>query len=306
MLIGYTYLLENIAYRILIKRKWVRNKMSNKSAVRLEHLSYSYKNDDNINEEDLTINDVNFDIYEGEYVALIGHNGSGKSTLAKLIIGLYVQLKGQIYIFDQEMNDDNVYELRRNLGIIFQNPDNQFIGSTVRDDIAFGLENDCIDTDTMKVLVDEFAEKVGMKEYLDKEPSNLSGGQKQRVAIAGALARKPKILIMDEATAMLDPKGRRDIRNLIKKMKDENPGLTIISITHDIDEAYQADKVIVLNKGKVFLSGTPEEVFEQSDKLLSIKLDIPFFHKLNKELKKEGINIDGVGTLEGLVQKLCR
>ena len=248
--------------------------MSNKSAVRLEHLSYSYKNDDNINEEDLTINDVNFDIYEGEYVALIGHNGSGKSTLAKLIIGLYVQLKGQIYIFDQEMNDDNVYELRRNLGIIFQNPDNQFIGSTVRDDIAFGLENDCIDTDTMKVLVDEFAEKVGMKEYLDKEPSNLSGGQKQRVAIAGALARKPKILIMDEATAMLDPKGRRDIRNLIKKMKDENPGLTIISITHDIDEAYQADKVIVLNKGKVFLSGTPEEVFEQSDKLLSIKLDI--------------------------------
>lgn len=280
--------------------------MSNKSAVRLEHLSYSYKNDDNINEEDLTINDVNFDIYEGEYVALIGHNGSGKSTLAKLIIGLYVQLKGQIYIFDQEMNDDNVYELRRNLGIIFQNPDNQFIGSTVRDDIAFGLENDCIDTDTMKVLVDEFAEKVGMKEYLDKEPSNLSGGQKQRVAIAGALARKPKILIMDEATAMLDPKGRRDIRNLIKKMKDENPGLTIISITHDIDEAYQADKVIVLNKGKVFLSGTPEEVFEQSDKLLSIKLDIPFFHKLNKELKKEGVNIDGVGTLEGLVQKLCR
>ena len=280
--------------------------MSNKSAVRLEHLSYSYKNDDNINEEDLTINDVNFDIYEGEYVALIGHNGSGKSTLAKLIIGLYVQLKGQIYIFDQEMNDDNVYELRRNLGIIFQNPDNQFIGSTVRDDIAFGLENDCIDTDTMKVLVDEFAEKVGMKEYLDKEPSNLSGGQKQRVAIAGALARKPKILIMDEATAMLDPKGRRDIRNLIKKMKDENPGLTIISITHDIDEAYQADKVIVLNKGKVFLSGTQEEVFEQSDKLLSIKLDIPFFHKLNKELKKEGINIDGVGTLEGLVQKLCR
>ena len=280
--------------------------MSNKSAVRLEHLSYSYKNDDNINEEDLTINDVNFDIYEGEYVALIGHNGSGKSTLAKLIIGLYVQLKGQIYIFDQEMNDDNVYELRRNLGIIFQNPDNQFIGSTVRDDIAFGLENDCIDTNTMKVLVDEFAEKVGMKEYLDKEPSNLSGGQKQRVAIAGALARKPKILIMDEATAMLDPKGRRDIRNLIKKMKDENPGLTIISITHDIDESYQADKVIVLNKGKVFLSGTPEEVFEQSDKLLSIKLDIPFFHKLNKELKKEGINIDGVGTLEGLVQKLCR
>lgn len=280
--------------------------MSNKSAVRLEHLSYSYKNDDNINEEDLTINDVNFDIYEGEYVALIGHNGSGKSTLAKLIIGLYVQLKGQIYIFDQEMNDDNVYELRRNLGIIFQNPDNQFIGSTVRDDIAFGLENDCIDTDTMKVLVDEFAEKVGMKEYLDKKPPNLSGGQKQRVAIAGALARKPKILIMDEATAMLDPKGRRDIRNLIKKMKDENPGLTIISITHDIDEAYQADKVIVLNKGKVFLSGTPEEVFEQSDKLLSIKLDIPFFHKLNKELKKEGINIDGVGTLEGLVQKLCR
>lgn len=280
--------------------------MNNKSAVRLENISYSYRNDDNLTEEDLTIKDVSFNINEGEYVALIGHNGSGKSTLAKLIIGLYVQLKGSIYIFDQEMKDENVYELRKNLGIIFQNPDNQFIGSTVRDDIAFGLENDCVKTEDMKVLVDEFAEKVGMKEYLDKEPSNLSGGQKQRVAIAGALARKPKILIMDEATAMLDPKGRRDIRSLIKKMKDENPDLTIISITHDIDEAYQADKVIVLNKGRVFLSGTPQEVFEQSDKLLSIKLDIPFFQKLDKELEKEGIDVNGVRTLEGLVQKLCQ
>ena len=277
--------------------------------IKAENVTFEYDRLDeegNIESKLTAVDHLSLKIESGSFIAVLGHNGSGKSTLAKLIIGLYVQLKGQIYIFDQEMNDDNVYELRRNLGIIFQNPDNQFIGSTVRDDIAFGLENDCIDTDTMKVLVDEFAEKVGMKEYLDKEPSNLSGGQKQRVAIAGALARKPKILIMDEATAMLDPKGRRDIRNLIKKMKDENPGLTIISNTHDIDEAYQADKVIVLNKGKVFLSGTPEEVFEQSDKLLSIKLDIPFFHKLNKELKKEGINIDGVGTLEGLVQKLCR
>ena len=177
---------------------------------------------------------------------------------------------------------------------------------TVFENIAYPLKHIGLTKIQIEEKVNDLLKFVDLEEKRNVYPTQLSGGQKQRVAIAGALARKPKILIMDEATAMLDPKGRRDIRNLIKKMKDENPGLTIISITHDIDEAYQADKVIVLNKGKVFLSGTPEEVFEQSDKLLSIKLDIPFFHKLNKELKKEGINIDGVGTLEGLVQKLCR
>lgn len=276
--------------------------MSPNSAVRLDNISYSYDE----NQEVPTIKNVSFDITAGKYVALIGHNGSGKSTLAKLIIGLFVQSQGDIYIFGEKMTDDNVSKLRHDIGIIFQNPDNQFIGSTVRDDIAFGLENDRVPSEEMEDLVTEYAAKVGMSAYLDKEPSNLSGGQKQRVAIAGTLVRRPRILIMDEATAMLDPKGRREIRALIARMKAEMPELTIISITHDIDEAYEADEVIVLNRGEIFMVGTPEEVFEQSTKLLSIDLDIPFYQSLEKALAKEGIDCDGVRTLEGLVTRLCR
>lgn len=277
--------------------------MENKSAIRLEHISYSYTEDET---KEKALTDVSFEINEGQYVALIGHNGSGKSTIAKLIIGLYIQSAGDIYIFNEKMTDDNVFDLRRNIGIIFQNPDNQFIGSTVRDDIAFGLENDCVSSAQMETLVEDFAAKVQMADYLDKEPSNLSGGQKQRVALAGTLVRKPRILIMDEATAMLDPKGRREIRELIGRMKEEMPELTILSITHDIDEAYQADRIIVLNKGKVFLTGTPNEVFEQSEKLLAINLDIPFYQRLERSLSQAGIDIKGVRTLEGLVKKLCR
>lgn len=277
--------------------------MENKSAIRLEHISYSYTENET---KEKALTDVSFEINEGQYVALIGHNGSGKSTIAKLIIGLYIQSAGDIYIFNEKMTDDNVFDLRRNIGIIFQNPDNQFIGSTVRDDIAFGLENDCVSSAQMETMVEDFAAKVQMADYLDKEPSNLSGGQKQRVALAGTLVRKPRILIMDEATAMLDPKGRREIRELIGRMKEEMPELTILSITHDIDEAYQADRIIVLNKGKVFLTGTPNEVFEQSEKLLAINLDIPFYQRLERSLSQAAIDIKGVRTLEGLVKKLCR
>lgn len=277
--------------------------MESKSCIRLENISYSYSDDENA---DYALKDVSFDIHEGEYISLIGHNGSGKSTLAKLIIGLYVQLEGFIYIFDEVMTDDNVFDLRKNIGIIFQNPDNQFIGSTVRDDIAFGLENDQVPSSEMDAKIEEYARKVGMLDYLDKEPSNLSGGQKQRVAIAGALVRNPKILIMDEATAMLDPKGRREIRELVNSMKKEMKDLTIISITHDIDEAYQSDRVIVMNKGSVVTIGTPEEVFEDDEKLLAINLDIPFFQKLERELKDLDVDIKGVRTTSDLVNKLCR
>lgn len=277
--------------------------MESKSCIRLENISYSYSDDENA---DYALKDVSFDIHEGEYISLIGHNGSGKSTLAKLIIGLYVQLEGFIYIFDEVMTDENVFDLRKNIGIIFQNPDNQFIGSTVRDDIAFGLENDQVPSSEMDAKIEEYARKVGMLDYLDKEPSNLSGGQKQRVAIAGALVRNPKILIMDEATAMLDPKGRREIRELVNSMKKEMKDLTIISITHDIDEAYQSDRVIVMNKGSVVTIGTPEEVFEDDEKLLAINLDIPFFQKLERELKDLDVDIKGVRTTSDLVNKLCR
>ena len=253
------------------------------------------------------IDNLNLEVKQGEFVAIIGHNGSGKSTLSKNLNAILVPTQGDIYIDGMNTKDESkLWNIRQTAGMVFQNPDNQIVATIVEEDVAFGPENLGIEPKVIRQRVEESLKSVGIYELKDRQPHLLSGGQKQRVAIAGIIAMRPKCIIFDEATAMLDPKGRRDIRNLIKKMKDENPGLTIISITHDIDEAYQADKVIVLNKGKVFLSGTPEEVFEQSDKLLSIKLDIPFFHKLNKELKKEGINIDGVGTLEGLVQKLCR
>jgi energy-coupling factor transport system ATP-binding protein len=261
-------------------------------------LSFGYEKDV------LAINDVSFKVVKGEYLALIGHNGSGKSTLARLLSGLLEPLKGTIRIFGTEMTDDNVLELRKNLGIVFQNPDNQFIGATVREDIAFGLENDKVPPSEMETLVDEYAKKVGMYEYLDKEPSSLSGGQKQRVAIAGVLARHPQIMILDEATSMLDPKGKREILELISLARQDNKDLTVISITHDIEEASRADHVVVLNSGRIALDGTSQDVFGQSEVLTSLNLDIPFCHRLAIALKKQGIDVGNVSSLDDLVSKL--
>ena len=268
-------------------------------ACELDNISFGYE------EEILNVENVSFQVKKGEYLTLIGHNGSGKSTIAKLIVGLLVQKEGKIKIFGEELTDDNVLDLRKHIGIVFQNPDNQFIGSTVKEDIAFGLENDCVKEEDMPSLVKEYATKVNMIDFLDKEPSNLSGGQKQRVAIAGTLVRHPHILILDESTSMLDPKGKREIREVINKMKEENPSLTIISITHDIEEAYQADHVIVLERGKKVLDGTPEEVFSNADTLLNIKLDIPFYKSLEIELAKHDIDIKGISNLRDLEERLC-
>jgi energy-coupling factor transport system ATP-binding protein len=274
--------------------------MEDTYAVRLSHIVFGY-------EKDVTnIDDISFDVKPGEYMALIGHNGSGKSTIARLIVGLLLQRSGDISIFGKVMTDENVLELRKSIGIIFQNPDNQFIGSTVRDDIAFGMENNQVPPDQMERMVNDYSKKVGMYEFLDKEPSNLSGGQKQRVAIAGTLVRNPKILIMDEATSMLDPKGKREIIELIHKTKSENPNLTIISITHDIQEAYYSDHVVVLSQGKKVLDGKPDEVFSNTDMLMELKLDIPFFKRLQIDLQEDGIDIAGVNSIQGLVSKLCQ
>jgi energy-coupling factor transport system ATP-binding protein len=269
-------------------------------AISLSHIVFGYEKDT------VTIDDVSFDAAPGEYMCLIGRNGSGKSTLARLIMGLLAQRSGSIRIFGTEMSDENVLALRHGLGIIFQNPDNQFIGSSVRDDIAFGLENDQVPPEEMEKIVDEYAEKVGMKDFLDKEPSNLSGGQKQRVAIAGTLARHPKVLIMDEATSMLDPKGKREILSLIRKAKAEDPQLTIISITHDIEEAYGADHVVVLSEGKAVLDGKPKEVFKDEKTLLALDLDLPFYLKLSSALKQAGLEVGDVSSLEELEAKICR
>ena len=271
-----------------------------KYSVVFDNVSFLY------NENTPTLKNISFKIEKGQYVALIGHNGSGKSTLARLIIGILIQLSGDIYINNELMTDDTAIELRKKIGIVFQNPDNQFIGSTVRDDIAFSLENMCVKSELMEDLIKEYAAKVNMLDFLDSEPSNLSGGQKQRVAIAGTLIRNPDILILDEATAMLDPKGKREIFNLIHKMKDENPNLTVISITHEIDEAYRADKIIVLNDGEIFMEGTPSEVFSHPDELSKISLDIPFFSKLSMELKGISKDVSNVKSMEDLIKVLCQ
>ena len=281
-------------------------------AIRFSHGYFSYEqNKDVVEASKCTINDVSFTINKGEYVALIGHNGSGKSTIAKIIVGILEAFtdgneNDGVYIDGIKMTENNYQSLQKKIGMVFQNPDNQFIGSTVQDDIAFSLENVAMPYDQMKVLVEEYSKKVGMYEYLSREPSSLSGGQKQRVAIAGTLVRHPEILVLDEATSMLDPQGRNDIRTLIRNMKKENPDLTIISITHDIEEAYQSDHVIVINKGKVVKEGTPDDVFSDEVLMKKIDLTIPFYKQLKNELEKYGIDINGVDNIDELVDRLCR
>lgn len=252
------------------------------------------------------LKNINLEVEQGKYVSLIGHNGSGKSTLAKLIVGLLDTQSGSIELFGSEINNKNIYEMRQKIGIVFQNPDNQFIGSTVRDDIAFGLENHCIPHQDMDKIIEDYAQKVGMSEFLDKEPIRLSGGQKQRVAIAGVLAMHPSILIFDEATAMLDPQGKKEIRGYILELKKENPELTIISITHDIEEAFNSDEVVILNDGEIYAQGKPFDVFKDIDSIKRIGLDLPFVMKIEKALQKQGIMIEHCQTVEELVARLCQ
>ena len=271
------------------------------SAIFLKDLSFSY-----IENGPLNIKEITLDIKRGQSVAIIGHNGSGKSTLAKLIDGILVQKSGDIFIFGVKMTDDNVLLLRRDIALVFQNPDSQFIGATVRDDIAFGLGNECVDPKAMPQMIEECAKKVGMEEYLDREPCNLSGGQKQRVAIAGAIARKSSILILDEASAMLDPKGKSELRALIKKTREENPDLTVLNITHELEDASVADRVIVLNAGKVVLDGTPFEVFSHVEELKGMRLDIPFVQKLKQSLSVRGISLSEINSDEDLLNALCQ
>lgn len=273
-------------------------------ALRLEHIYFGY-------EEDLdTLIDVSFSVKKGDYVTLIGHNGSGKSTLAKIISFLLNPNSGKIFINEEEINsnDENkLKNIRKIIGIVFQNPDNQFIGSTVEDDIAFGLENRNTDVKKMKELVYEYAKKVNMDKLLNKEPSELSGGQKQRVAIAGILALNLKIIIFDEATSMLDPEGVEDIKRLIFEMREKDPTLTFISITHDIEEAYLSDYCIVLNKGKILKEGKPFEVFQNEELISSTGLDIPFVLKVKNALKDNGIEIsENIKTIDELGEYICK
>lgn len=252
-----------------------------------------------------TINHISFHIQKGEYVAILGHNGSGKSTIAKLMIGLLEKNSGQIIVNGQELNLDNLYQIRAQIGIVFQNPDNQFIGATVRDDIAFGLENICVPHEDMDELIETYAKKVRMDQFLDHEPTKLSGGQKQRVAIAGILAMSPSIIILDEATSMLDPRGKQEINDLVREINNDRQ-MTIISITHDIEEAKKADKIIMLNNGEIVATGKPDELLRHSELLQQLKLDVPFALKLSRELKARGIVVQETLNIEELEKQLCQ
>ena len=268
------------------------------SLIELKNVSYSY------NDSTKAVDDVSFSVRKGDYVTIIGHNGSGKSTLAKLIAGLLPVKEGSITVDYLEVNEENIPQIRKRLGIVFQNPDNQFIGSTVRDDIAFGLENKQVPSDEMEAIVEEYAKKVGLTEYLNYEPQNLSGGQKQRVAIAGILAMSPDIIIFDEATSMLDPKGKKEIKQLMYDLAGGDD-ITIISITHDIEEVLQSDDCVVLSKGKLFMHDVPEKVFANAEKLRQIDLDVPFIENVRETFGKYKIKLKA-NDLKGMVEELCR
>lgn len=236
--------------------------------IKVKNLSFSYDDKKPI------LENLSFNIKKGSWVSIVGHNGSGKSTLAKLLIGLLKGTSGSILIEDLIMNEENVYEIRKKIGIVFQNPDNQFVGVTVKHDIAFGLENLKVPREEMNNRVFEYAKLVGMEDFLNKEPQNLSGGQKQRVAIAGALAMHKDILIFDEATSMLDPEGVNEVTSLIKRLNNDM-NQTIITITHDLDFALKSDHVLILKDGQLIANGKPENIFLNKDLLESSKLLIP-------------------------------
>ena len=248
---------------------------------------------------------ISFKIEEGSYTTIIGHNGSGKSTIAKLIMGLLEKKSGSIKIDGLEVNQENIASIRKKIGIVFQNPDNQFIASTVKDDIAFGLENLCVPTEDMEDIIQTYAKKVNMTEFLDHEPTKLSGGQKQRVAIAGILAMHPSIIILDEATSMLDPRGKIEINNLVHEL-NKTQNMTILSITHDIEEAALSDHVILLDNGHIIDEGTPEKVLTQKEELERIGLDVPFAYKISKKLHDSGYPIKPIINKEKLVKELCQ
>ena len=233
---------------------------------------------------------MSLEIKRGEWIAIIGPNGSGKSTLAKMINGLLVPDSGQIIVEGQELNQDTVWDIRSSVGMVFQNPDNQFVGSTVEDDVAFGMENQGIERAEMVKRVHDALAAVRMEAFMDKEPARLSGGQKQRVAVASVIALRPDVIILDEATAMLDPKGRKEIIAIIDRLK-ENHDLTVISITHDINEASRADRIFVLNQGEIKLQASPEEVFSLGDELIEMGLDLPFAQKLYHALESRGLDL---------------
>lgn len=250
--------------------------------LEVENLTFKYEED----QEAPTLDGVSFAVQAGEWVSIIGQNGSGKSTTARAIDGLLENVSGNIKIDGQILSSENVWALRQKIGMVFQNPDNQFVGATVEDDVAFGMENQGIPREEMILRVDQALKQVNMPEFKGKEPARLSGGQKQRVAIAGIIALRPEIIILDEATSMLDPTGRAEIMRVIREIKAEY-NLTVLSITHDLDEATLSDRVLVMRAGKIIKSAKPEELFGSGEDMINIGLDMPFTSNLAEDLRAD-------------------
>lgn len=279
--------------------------------IHTENLSFSYKDEEG-KIESPALRGVSVDIREGEYVAVLGHNGSGKSTFAKLLNLILEPTDGKLVIdgfdlTDHELTDDEVLSLRRKVGMVFQNPDNQLVATIVEEDVAFGPENLGVPMPELRQRVDQAIATVGMTQYAQHEPHRLSGGQKQRVAIAGVIAMLPKCIIFDESTAMLDPGGRREVLDTIRMLNREK-GITVLNITHYMDEAALADRVIVINDGELIMEGTPDEVFGQRDRLRDVGLEVPQCAELVHRLRECGIAIEGnaVSTLQGCEEMLVR
>ena len=274
--------------------------------IEINNLRHSYENDDNTKEE--TLKGLSFTVEKGEFVALLGHNGSGKSTLAKLLSSVLEIQEGSIVVGGINLADieteEELFELRRKIGMVFQNPDDQLVATVVEEDIAFGPENLGLDPEEIRRRVYRSLKAVGMLSYAKHAPHRLSGGQKQRIAIAGVLAMMPECIVFDEATAMLDPKGRRDVMAMIQKIHES--GITVLHITHNMNEALLADRVVVVNDGTLFLSGTPREVFSHVEELKSIGLETPQVTELCHALAEDGVAIDGdIISTDEAVEKIA-
>ena len=256
-----------------------------KSIIDVKNLSFRYKE----SQEYYDVKDITFHVKRGEWLSIVGHNGSGKSTTVRLIDGLLEVESGEIVIDGQRLTEENVWNIRRQIGMVFQNPDNQFVGATVEDDVAFGLENQGLSRQEMKKRVEEALDLVGMLDFKKREPARLSGGQKQRVAIAGVVALRPAILILDEATSMLDPEGRRELIETVKGIRKDYD-ITVISITHDLEEVAMSDRVLVMKKGEIESTSNPRELFSRND-LDQIGLDDPFANQLKHSLSQNGYDL---------------
>ena len=276
--------------------------MNTQPRIMAQEVSYTYEDAENPALQNLSVS-----VAPGEFVAVLGHNGSGKSTFAKLLNALYIPSSGKLLVCGLDtQNEDNVWDVRQHAGMIFQNPDNQLVATVVREDVAFGLENLGVPTDEMVKRIDAALEAVHMTEFAASAPHTLSGGQKQRVAIAGVLAMEPEILIADEATAMLDPFGRRDVLETVRRLNKEK-GITVMWITHYMEEAAQADRVLVVSDGQLVMQGTPREIFTQVDKMRELHLDVPPMTDLDAQLRAAGMPLpEGILTVDEMAEEVAK